>query len=392
MTVDVQWLKKAEALGDALAERRTACEAQSRMPQETVDDFHDAGLWRLLQPKRYGGAEAHPNTFMACQTAIAKRCPSSAWVYGVVGVHSWQLALFDERAQDEVWGDDTRVLISSSYAPTGQVERVEGGYRLTGTWKFSSGCEFCDWVFLGGFVPAAEGAPPGPPDMRTFLLPKSDYRIDRTWNVAGLQGTGSHNIVVDGAFVPEHRTHKMSDGFNLKSPGNSVNTAPLFKVPFGLLFTRSVSTTAIGLLEGALDAYLKVARSKVSASDQRRVVEDPKSQEVCAEARAELESVKLVLERTFNELMQAAERGERPTIERRALFRYESAMAVQRCMEQVDKLMSQSGGTAIFADAPIQPFFQGIHAARGHYANNPAKPAQNLGRVLLELKTQDFFL
>ena len=98
--------------------------------------------------------------------------------------------------------------------------------------------------------------------MRTFLLPKSDYRIDRTWNVAGLQGTGSHNIVVDGAFVPEHRTHKMSDGFKFKSPGNSVNTAPLFKVPFGLLFTRSVSTTAIGLLEGALDAYLKVARSR----------------------------------------------------------------------------------------------------------------------------------
>ena len=392
MTIDPHWLSKAEALGETLSSRRRACESQSRIPQETVEDLHQAGLWRLLQPKRYGGAEAHPNTFMACQTAIAKHCPSTAWVYGVVGVHQWQLALFDERAQTEVWGDDTNVLISSSYAPTGQVERVDGGYRITGTWKFSSGCEFCDWAFLGGFVPPEEGAPKGPPDMRTFLLPKSDYTIDRTWNVAGLQGTGSHNVVVNGAFVPDYRTHKMSDGFKLKSPGNAINTAPLYRVPFGLLFTRSVSTTAIGLLEGALDAYLSVARSKVSASDQRRVVEDPKSQEVCAEARAELESIKLVLERTFNELMETAEKGERPTIERRALFRYESAMAVQRCMEQVDKLMSQSGGTAIFADAPIQPFFQGVHAARGHYANNPAKPAQNLGRVLLELKTQDFFL
>ena len=216
MTVDVQWLKKAEALGDALAERRTACEAQSRMPQETVDDFHDAGLWRLLQPKRYGGAEAHPNTFMACQTAIAKRCPSSAWVYGVVGVHSWQLALFDERAQDEVWGDDTRVLISS-HAPTGQVERVEGGYRLTGTWKFTSGCEFCDWVFLGGFVPAAEGAPPGPPDMRTSCSPNPTIgSIDLERGRAA--GTGSHNIVVDGAFVPEHRTHKCRTASSLKAP------------------------------------------------------------------------------------------------------------------------------------------------------------------------------
>jgi len=392
MTIDPHWLNKAEELGETLTARRRSCETQSRVPQETVDDLHKSGLWRLLQPKRFGGAEAHPNTFMACQTAIAKHCPSTAWVYGVVGVHSWQLALFDERAQTEVWRDDARVLISSSYAPTGNVERVDGGFRITGTWKFSSGCEFCDWVFLGGFVPPKEGAPKGPPDMRTFLLPRSDYTIDRTWNVAGLQGTGSHNIVVDGVFVPDYRTHKMSDGFKLNSPGNAINTAPLYKVPFGLLFTRSVSTTAIGLLEGALDAYLTVARSKVSASDQRRVVEDPKSQEVCAEARAELESIKLVLQRTFDELMHAAEHGQKPTIERRALFRYESAMAVQRCMEQVDKLMSQSGGTAIFADAPIQPFFQGIHAARGHYANNPAKPAQNLGRVLLELKTQDFFL
>jgi len=392
MTIDHQWVAKAESIGDALASRRLDCEAQTRIPQDTVKDLHETGLWRLLQPKRFGGEEAHPNTFLACQTAIAKRCPSTAWVYGVVGVHSWQLALFDERAQEEVWGKDSSVLISSSYAPTGKVERVEGGYTISGSWHFSSGCEFCDWVFLGGFVPPEEGAPPGPPDMRTFLLPRSDYAIDRNWEVAGLQGTGSHTVVVDGAFVPDYRTHKMADGFRLKSPGNAVNTSPLYKVPFGLLFTRSVSTTAIGLLEGALDAYLSVARTKVSASDQRRVTEDPKSQEVCAEARAELESVKLVLERTFDELMTAAEQGNKPTIERRALFRYESAMAVQRCMEQVDKLMSQSGGTAIFAQAPIQPFFQGIHAARGHYANNPAKPAQNLGRVLLELKTKDFFL
>ena len=392
MSVDPIYLSKAEALGEALSERRSACEAAARIPEATVRDLHDAGLWRLLQPARYGGAEAHPNSFLACQMAIAKHCPSTAWVYGVVAVHAWQLALFDAAAQDEVWGDDPTTLISSSYAPTGKVRRVEGGFEVSGRWNFSSGSELCQWVFLGGFAPPEEGAPPGPPDMRTFLLPRSDYQIEQNWDVAGLKGTGSHDVVVNAAFVPEHRTHKMGDGFRLSSPGNEINPAPLYKIPFGLLFTRSVSTTAIGILEGALEAYLSVARAKVSASDQSRVVEDPKSQEVCAVAAAELEAIKLVCFRTFDELMSAAEAGEKPSIERRVQFRYESAMAVQKCMREVDSLFSQSGGRAIFETSPIQPFFQSVHAARGHYANNPAKPAQNLGRVLLGLKTKDFFV
>jgi 3-hydroxy-9,10-secoandrosta-1,3,5(10)-triene-9,17-dione monooxygenase len=392
MSIDQTWLAKAEALGNDLGQRRAGCEAAGRIPQETVDDFHDSGLWRILQPKRFGGGEVHPNTFLACQMAIAKHCPSTAWVFGVVTVHAWQLAIFDEAAQGEVWGDNPAALISSSYAPTGKVKRLEGGFELSGRWNFSSGSELCDWVFVGGFAPPQEGAPKGPPDMRTFLLPRSDYTIEQNWEVAGLRGTGSHDIVVSSAFVPEHRSHKMADGFRLKSPGNAGNPAPLYAIPFGLLFTRSVSTTAIGLLEGALDAYLSVARAKVSASDQTRVVEDPQSQQVCAEAKAELDAIKLVCFRSFDELMACAEAGEKPSIERRVQFRYESALAVQKSMQQIDKLLSQSGGLAIFSDAPMQPFFQSVHAARAHYANNPAKPAQNLGRVLLGLGTKDFFI
>ena len=132
--------------------------------------------------------------------AVAQYCPSTAWVLGVVGVHQWQLALFDERAQNEVWGASNEVLISSSYMPVGKVERVEGGYMLSGRWGFSSGSKYCDWAFLGAFVPGLDGKPP---DMRTFLVPKGDYRIEDTWKVMGLRATGSNDVVIDGCFVPE---------------------------------------------------------------------------------------------------------------------------------------------------------------------------------------------
>src|SRR5262249_38516935 len=176
------------------------------------------------------------------QMTIAAACPSSAWVLGVVAVHGWQLALFPPQAQEDVWGRDREALISSSNAPTGKVIRVEGGFRISGRWSFSSGCDHCHWVFLGGFAPTAPGEKP---DMRTFLLPRSDYRIDDNWHVAGLKGTGSKDIVVEDAFVPEHRTHRLIDGYLLKSPGHALNPAPLYRLPFGQIFVRSVSTSAI---------------------------------------------------------------------------------------------------------------------------------------------------
>ena len=146
------------------------------MPDETIKELQEADLFRALQPKRFNGLESDPVDFFDAVIEIGKVCGSTAWVLGVVAVHSWQLALFPLQAQLDVWGQDDKVLISSSYAPTGTVERVEGGYILDGTWFFSSGSDHCRWVFLGGVVPREEGAPP-PPDMRTFLLPSDDYEI-----------------------------------------------------------------------------------------------------------------------------------------------------------------------------------------------------------------------
>jgi 3-hydroxy-9,10-secoandrosta-1,3,5(10)-triene-9,17-dione monooxygenase len=310
-------------------------------------------------------------------------------VLGVVAVHNWQLALFPSDAQEEVWGKDRATLISSSYAPTGKVARVDGGFRISGRWSFSSGCDHAHWVFLGGLVPPETS---GAPEMRTFLVPRTDYQIDDNWHVAGLKGTGSKDIVVENAFVPEHRTHKLMDGFFRKSPGNAVNPSPLYRLPFGQVFVRSVSTSAIGIAQGALDAYRSVAAKRVAAGDGAKVAEDPTSQVVAARAAALVDEARLTLHRNMNELMEIARTNADLAVERRVRFRYDSANAVAKCVEAVDLLFTASGGRAIFLGSPLLRFFLDVHAARAHYANNPDKPGRNFGGVLLDLKNQDFFL
>jgi len=324
-----QLIERAYAMLPTLQERAKLCDELRRVPDETVAEFQEAGFFRMLQPKRWGGLEVDPKTFFTVQMTIATACPSSAWILGVVAVHSWQLALFADQAQQDVWADDRSVLVSSSYAPTGKIEKVEGGYKVSGRWSFSSGCDHCDWVFLGGFAPTPPDAKG--PDMRTFLLPKSDYVIDDNWHVIGLKGTGSKDIVVDGAFVPEHRTHKMIDGFLMKNPGNELNTAPLYKLPFGQIFTRSVSTSAIGAAEGALAAFTKVASERIAASDQSKVAVDPAVQCLVAEAESTIREVKQTLFSNMGTLMELARTGGDMPIDDRVRYRYDTTMAAVRC-------------------------------------------------------------
>jgi 3-hydroxy-9,10-secoandrosta-1,3,5(10)-triene-9,17-dione monooxygenase len=381
---------RAAALGSALRERAPKADELRRIPDETIADFKEAGFFRMLQPSRWGGLEVDPGTFFDVQTTVATACPSSAWVLGVVAVHAWQLALFPLQAQEEVWGTDRGTLISSSYAPTGKIARADGGYRVSGRWSFSSGCDHCQWVFLGGFVPSeAEGKPP---EMRTFLLPRSDYRIDDNWHVAGLKGTGSKDIVVENAFVPEHRTHRLIDGFKRQSPGNAVNEAPLYRLPFGQIFVRSVSTSAIGAAMGAYAAFIEAAAKRVAASDGAKVAEDPSTQTVCARAAMLIDETRLVLHRNFDEMMALVRAGKDIAIDRRVRFRHDSAMAVVKSVEAVDLLFTASGGRAIFLGSPLLRYFLDVHAARAHYANNPDTPGRNFGGVELGAKTTDYFI
>src|SRR4029450_11937758 len=176
----------ARTLIPTLAARAAKAEQDRHVPDETIADMQAAGLFRVFQSERWGGYEMDPATYFEIQLALAEGCMSTGWVYGVVGLHPWLMGLFDDRAAQEVWGKDDTLLLCPSLTPTGSAVPAAGGFRLSGRWKFASGCEHCGWAYLGG-TPAADG---GPGDRSIFLVPRSDYAIEDTWRVAGLKGAG----------------------------------------------------------------------------------------------------------------------------------------------------------------------------------------------------------
>jgi 3-hydroxy-9,10-secoandrosta-1,3,5(10)-triene-9,17-dione monooxygenase len=372
---DATYLQGVRQLSQAIRGRAGECESLRRLPDDTFDGYQRSGLLRALQPRQWGGFELSPLTFFEAVADVAAACPSSAWFLSVVGVHSWQLGLFPEQAQRDVWGKDTSVLVSSSYAPTGKVERVDGGFRLSGRWSFSSGCDHCQWVFLGGIAPSD-----GPtPDLRTFLLPRSDYRILDNWHVAGLAGTGSKDIVVEGAFVPEHRTHRFVDAYMFQNPGQAVNTGPLFRLPFGCLFAFCIAVPAIGAARGALEAYRTYMQAKVAAYDGSKVADDPFAQRRLSEAAVEIAAAEADVYDTWKAMCTQAEAGDTIPLSARARARWSAANIVLRGVRAVDLLFEASGGRALFLDNPMQRYFRDVHAMRAHALNNPDKASQVFG-------------
>ena len=384
-------VERAEALVPLLLARVPETRAGRQLPQATIDDMKAAGFFRALQPKRWGGHEAHPEIFFDVARVVASACPASAWVLGVVAVHSWQLALFPDAAQQEVWAADSGVLISSSYMPVGKVSRAEGGYILSGEWGFSSGVDHCDWAMLGAFAPKDDGTP-NMQDLRTFLVPKSDFEVKDDWFVSGLQGTGSKSVVVREQFVPEHRTHTFGDGFRQKSPGHAENTAPLFKIPFGQMFVRAVASAGIGMLDGALREFVAMQKSRVARSTGGRVAENPIAQLAVAEAAATLKELRLVFYDQLQDMMDYAVSGEKIPLEKRVQWRYEASRVGPKSVAAIDSLFRSAGGSAIYESNPLLRFFNDMHAAEGHYVNNPHKPAQNFGAVMLGAVNTDFFI
>jgi 3-hydroxy-9,10-secoandrosta-1,3,5(10)-triene-9,17-dione monooxygenase len=382
-------VERARAMLPDLRSRAEQASRDCKVPDETVRAFHDAGFFRVLQPKRYGGYEMDPEVFYAIQLALAEGCMSSAWIYGVIAVHNWQLALFDPQAQEDVWGKDSSTLISSSYQPKAEVTPADGGYRISGRWAFSSGVDHCDWVFLGGLIPAAGG---GAPEYRTFLVPRSDFEVLHVWDTMGLRGTGSHDVVVKDAFVPAYRTHKAKDGFAVTSPGLKLNTSPLYKLPFGQIFVRAVSSSSIGALQGALDYFRDYASKRVSSNDFSRTSADPDAQAVASDTAIAIDEMKLILFRNFKVLGEKVKGGQPLDLEERIRFRVQSARVSEQCAQLVSRLLYSCGAQGIYRDSPLVRTFVDIHTGRTHVANNPDKVGRNYGGFLLGGENTDTFL
>ncbi|MFF2552205.1 3-hydroxy-9,10-secoandrosta-1,3,5(10)-triene-9,17-dione monooxygenase oxygenase subunit [Nocardia sp. NPDC058058] len=381
-------LDRVRDLLPAIRERAVQAEEQRRVPDASIAELTEAGVFRMLQPKRFGGDEASPVDFYQVVRAVATACPSTAWVTSVLGAHPWQLALFDDRAQQDVWGADPDVRVSSSYAPTGKLTAVEGGFEMSGRWSFSSGCDHAQWVFLGALLPTDKGM-----DYFTVLVPRTDYVIDDVWQVSGLSGTGSNDIVIEKAFVPDYRMYSATDQANLIGPGQQVNTAPLYKISFGSVFSNTITAPIIGAAEGAYEAHIERQRERVRLSyGGQKVSDDPFAHVRIARAASEIDAAILQMERNTTEQLRYAEAGEEIPFEVRLRARRDQVRGTERALEAIDLLFKNSGGHSIKKPNPIERHWRDAHAGSVHAINDVERALAMFGKGAMGLEVTDRML
>ena len=378
-------IQRARDLLPWLREQAAVHRRERRILPETVARLNEAGLFRVIQPRRHGGYEMSPEVFGQILVILAQADPSLGFAYGVIAVHSYHMGFYDDRAARDVWGDDSSVLIGSPYAPNGVARKVEGGYRVSGRWSFSSGCENCQWNFLGGMVEGEGGSVME--RLKAFLIPRADARIVDNWHVVGLQGSGSKDIVVEDAFVPDYRVEAFPIMNWAAHAGTALNTGALFRVPFLPLFTRAVSSAALGALEGMIAYFRGYTADRLNVLSER-VARDPVVQAALGQAQATADMLRAVFERDMAELCQIGESGVPADPERFTLSLLQSANVPHLAQAAALELVRAAGANGIRLDHALGTFHSDILVIGQHASNTPRSPAANLGQMLLGLAPQ----
>lgn len=365
-------LDNIAAIADQLRAQAPEAERLGQLPDATAQLLKQAGPIRLLQPKKYSGFEAHPREFAETVMATAALDPASGWITGIVGVHPWQLAFADPKVQDEVWSDDHDTWMASPYAPTGIARPVDGGYVFNGRWQFSSGTDHCDWIFLGAMLGNPDGSMAMPPTMLHMILPRQDYTIvEDSWNVVGLKGTGSKDIIVSDAFVPDYRVMNgdhVIDGTAQKEYGV---TETLYKMPWSTMFPLGISSAVVGIAEGALAAHLDYQRDRVGAQGTA-VKDDPYVLFAIGEAAADINAARQELLSNADLIFDAVDKGQEISFAERAAVRRTQVRAAWRAVMAVDQIFARSGGNAMRTDKPLQRYWRDAHVGLAHAIHVPS--------------------
>ena len=389
-----KFVERARALAPKLAERALRCERERRVPEESIRELKEEGLFRILQPRAFGGYELDFSVYVKVATELGRGCTSTAWVYQNNAMHQLILALFPEETQREIWasGDAQRDarLASTGWSPKrGSARPVDGGYVLDGHWEFASGSFNCDLDLILAPV-EREGAGPVP-EMRLFLLDHAagEYEIVDTWHAMGLKGTASNDITVREQFVPEHHTLCWADANRtpedgVKLQGHCVHDSLWYRVPVTDYIGWTIAPALIGGVYGALDA--SVARLETRSNMLGEKLADTQAIQLrIADVAARLDAVETLLMHDIAETAEAYSSGNPPTVLQRAAWRRNQAFFGRLLLEAAESLFYRGGAHGLSEADPVQRVYRDIGAGVTHVAADWDVWGGVYGRALLGL-------
>jgi alkylation response protein AidB-like acyl-CoA dehydrogenase len=381
--------RRAEAIGAAARERATEFEKARQISPDLVDRMRELELFRIMQPRRFGGFEYGYDVFVELVSAVASGDGSTGWVYSLGAVHPWMIACYPDEAQHDFWRDSRDAVAAVSYAPAGKATPTRGGYMLNGRWSFASGVDNAQWGILGGIVPLADGPKPG-----FFLVPQSDYSIHDDWNTMGLAGTGSKTIVIAESFVPAHRAVTFAEMLTGQGPGTAVNTNPIYRQPMLAVVPHCLVAPALGMARGALKAFVEQVGNRATrgavAGGNNRMSEFATIQLRVAEATASIDAAQLMIHRDLRETSEIVHAGQSVGLDIRLRNRLTHTFVTKLLVQSVDAVFLAMGGSALGLQHPVQRFWRDIHAVGSHISLNWDAVGAMYGQHVfgLELKGQ----
>ncbi len=386
--VDVDAPEAVRQLLPQVAGRAKEVDATGHISEQAIAELVAAGVFRMLQPKWCGGLEADPSLFYELIRTIAGTCGSTGWVASFLGMSPWHVALFDERAQRDVWDDHAETLICSAYAPIGRLIPVPGGYELSGQWHFVSGCAHASWALLGGTVVSDTGQAV---DIVTALVPRSDYRIENVWDSVGLRGTGSEDLHTERVFVPEYRVLRNFDVALRRGAGQKLNPGPLYRMPYGTMFSHAVTAPILGFADGSLRVFLDHMRDHTRLSlgghtltmDQHIAV---------GRAESEIDAALLQINRNLRELYECARRREAIPMRLRLRARRDQACGTEKAIRAIDMVFAAAGGISLRRGNPIERAWRDAHTGKVHAANDVNTALALYGQGAFGIPVDDMLL
>jgi 3-hydroxy-9,10-secoandrosta-1,3,5(10)-triene-9,17-dione monooxygenase len=375
-------VERAHKLVPVLRERTARCDELGRLPDETREDLRETGIARILQPARYGGAQAHFSGMIEILTAIGSGCGSTAWCLAQYIGHNFMVAQWPERAQETIWGQDPKSLVAGILIPhLGRAEKVRGGYRLSGRWPFVSGVDACDWTILSGLVERGDRDP----EERYFLVPKSDYEILDTWDAIGLRGSGSHDIRADDLFIPSHMTLPIRHLKGGESPGRKLHRADLYRSPSYMTFGLLIVSASVGMAEGLVRDYTEHAKTRVALMSGQAHIDQPTQHVRLSKAVMSVEAAQAILHRNCDEIMAILASDRLPTNEERTKFRAAGAMAGSLAFDAAQLIWDAEGGRGVYMKNPVARAYRDLCTATRHMTHSWDLNGGLHGRVRLGL-------